>query len=251
MNLIARINDLLTANAHHAIDQVENPEVMLKQVIRDMDRNIDEARSAVISAVAGEKQLAAQARQHRTLAEDFERRAECALQAGREDLARQALARKVDHARIVADLERSHADAGEICRRVRAQLDMLIARRADACRRKDMLIARQRAAQARARVSRSLAAATIGDTSGEKFNRMQQRVAQMEAEAAATSDVFEEPAKPDQELDELETAAAVDDALTALKARLAGGEQAAPPQPEPDAQMVAPAALSPTAVSTN
>ena len=54
MSVISRINELLLANAHHAIDQAENPEVMLKQVIRDMDRNIYEARVAVVSAVAGE-----------------------------------------------------------------------------------------------------------------------------------------------------------------------------------------------------
>ena len=48
MGLISRINDLLLANAHHAIDQAENPEVMLKQVIRDMDRNIQDARTAVV-----------------------------------------------------------------------------------------------------------------------------------------------------------------------------------------------------------
>ena len=44
MSLISRINHLLVANAHHTIDQAESPEVMLKQVIRDMDRNIHEAR---------------------------------------------------------------------------------------------------------------------------------------------------------------------------------------------------------------
>jgi phage shock protein A len=221
MGVISRINELLLANAHHAIDQAENPEVMLKQVIRDMDRNIYEARVAVVSAVAGEKQLAAQAKHHRCVANDMERGAESALNAGREDLARQALARKVDHDRIAADLERSHAGASEICTRVKAQLDMLLAKRADACRRKDVLIARQRAAEARSRVSRSLAAATIGDTSGDKLARMQQRVVEMEAEAAAVTEVLEEPKQPEKDIADIETAAQVDDALAALKARLA------------------------------
>lgn len=220
MGLIRRINHLLLANAHHAIDQAEDPELMLKQVIRDMDRNIYEARVAVVSAVAGEKQLAAQAKHHRGASADMERKAETALNAGREDLARQALARKIDHERIAADLERSHAAASEICTRVKTQLDVLHEKRADACRRKDVLIARQRAAEARSRVSRSLAAATIGDTSGETLTRMQQRVTEMEAEAAAVSEVMEEPKQPDKDIGEIEIAAQVDDALAALKARL-------------------------------
>jgi phage shock protein A len=221
VGLISRINDLLLANAHHAIDQAENPEVMLKQVIRDMDRNLQDARNAVVSAVAGEKQLGAQVEHHRRVAGDLERKAETALKAGREDLAREALARKIDHDRIAADLERSRAGASEICTRLKTQLDTLLAKRADAFRRKEVLIARQRAAEARARLTRSLAAANIDDTSGEKLTRMQQRVVEMEAEAAAVIEVLEEPKQVEKDIAEIETAAQVDEALAALKARLA------------------------------
>ena len=221
MGLISRINDLLLANAHHAIDQTENPEVMLKQVIRDMDSNIQDARTAVVSAVAGEKQLGFQVEHHRRVAADLERKAESALKAGREDLAREALARRIDHERIAADLERSRAGASEICTRLKSQLDTLLAKRADAFRRKEMLIARQRAAEARSRLTRSLAAANIDHTSGEKLTRMQQRVVEMEAEAAAVIEVLEEPRQVEKDIVEIETAAQVDEALAALKARLA------------------------------
>ena len=220
MGLISRINDLLLANAHHAIDQAENPEVMLKQVIRDMDRNIQDARTAVVSAVAGEKQLGFQVEHHRRVAADLERKAESALKAGREDLAREALARRIDHDRIAADLERSRAGASEICTRLKTQLDTLFAKRADACRRKEVLVARQRAAEARSRLTRSLAAASIGDTSGEKLTRMQQRVVEMEAEAAAVIEVLEEPRQVEKDIAEIEAATQVDEALAALKARL-------------------------------
>ena len=221
MGLISRINDLLLANAHHAIGQAENPEVMLKQVIRDMDRNIQDARTAVVSAVAGEKQLGFQVEHHRRVAADLECKAESALKAGREDLAREALARRIDHDRIAADLERSRAGASEICTRLKSQLDTLLAKRADALRRKEVLIARQRAAEARSRLTRSLAAASIDDTSGEKITRMQQRVVEMEAEAIAASEVLEEPRQVEKDIVEIETAAQVDEALAALKARLA------------------------------
>ena len=221
MGLISRINDLLLANAHHAIDHAENPEVMLKQVIRDMDSNIQDARTAVVSAVAGEKQLGFQVEHHRRVAADLERKAESALKAGREDLAREALARRIDHERIAADLERSRAGASEICARLKSQLDTLLAKRADAFRRKEVLIARQRAAEARSRLTRSLAAANIDDTSGEKLTRMQQRVVEMEAEAAAVIEVLEEPRQVEKGIVEIETAAQVDEALAALTARLA------------------------------
>jgi len=232
MSLIGRINDLFVANAHHAIDQAENPEVMLKQVIRDMDRNIQDARAAVVSAVAGEKQLAAQVEHHRRSAAELERKAESALKAGREDLARQALARRVDHDRIADDLAAARQQAAETGARLKLQLDDLIAKRADAARRKEVLVARQRTAQARTRLTLSLSAISTGDTSSSRLARMQERVAQMEAEAAAVGEVLDERSQPEKDIAEIETAAQVDAALAALKERL-GAQPASAPKPEP------------------
>lgn len=222
MSLIGRINDLFVASANHAIDQAENPEIMLKQVIRDMDRNIQDARAAVVSAVAGEKQLAAQVEHHRRTAAELERKAESALKAEREDLARQALARKVDHDRIAEDLAGARQNAAETGTRLKAQLDALIEKRADAARRKEVLVARQRTAQARTRLTRSLSAVSVGDGSGERLARMQERVVQMEAEAAAIGEVLDDRSQPEKDIAEIETAAQVDAELGALKARLAG-----------------------------
>ncbi|MDX1376066.1 MAG: PspA/IM30 family protein [Burkholderiales bacterium] len=227
MSLLGRINDLFMASAHHAIDQAENPEIMLKQVIRDMDRNIHDARAAVVSAVAGEKQLATQVEHHRRAAAELERKAESALKAGREDLARQALARNVDHARIAAELDGAHASASDTCARLKLQLDALIAKRADAARRKEVLVARQRTAQARSRLTRSLSALSVGDTSSERLERMQARVGEMEAQAAAISDVLEVQPQPEKDIAELEAAAQVDAALARMKARLFGQDPSA------------------------
>lgn len=231
MSLIGRINDLFLANAHHAIDQAENPEIMLKQVIRDMDRNIQDARAAVVSAIAGEKQLAAQVEHHRRSAVELERKAESALKAAREDLARQALARKVDHDRIADDLAAARQQAAETGTRLRAQLDDLIAKRADAARRKEVLVARQRTAQARTRLTRSLSAISTGDTSGSRLARMQERVTQMEAEAAAIGEVLDERSQPEKDISEIETAAQVDAALAALKERV-GAQPSSTPRSE-------------------
>jgi phage shock protein A len=50
---------------------------------------------------------------------------------------------------------------------------------------------------------------------------MQQRVVEMEAEAAAVTEVLEEPKQPEKDIADIETAAQVEDALAALKTRLA------------------------------
>jgi phage shock protein A len=200
---------------------------MLKQVIRDMDRNIQDARAAVVCAVAGEKQLGAQVEHHRQRSAELERKAESALKAEREDLARQALARKINHDHIAEELERARASASDTCARLKVQLDALIEKRAEAARRKEVLVARQRTAQARSRLTRGLSAVSAGDNSGERFARMQERVAEMEAHAAAVGEVLDAQPQPEKDITEIETAAQVDEALTRMKARLSGQGPAA------------------------
>ena len=225
MGLINRIHDIFLANAHHAVDQAENPEVMVKQVIRELDQKVQGARASVVKAVSAEKQLEAQVNRHRSAAEGLQRKAESVLKTGREDLAREALTRKAEHDDIAEDLERSWNSTKSTCGKLKAQLDKLVEKRADACRQREVLLARQCTAQARSRVTRSISALSVEDTSGETLARMQQRVGEMESEAAAVVEVLEEEAQPDKEINEVETAGKVEEALQAMKTRL---EQQAP-----------------------
>ena len=57
-NLFKRISDVIAANLNDLVDRVEDPERMIKQLIREMEENISSAREGVIDAVASEKQLA-------------------------------------------------------------------------------------------------------------------------------------------------------------------------------------------------
>ncbi len=187
MGLIRRIQDIFLANAHHAVDQAENPEVMVKQVIRELDQKVQGARASVVKAVSAEKQLEAQVNRHRSTAED---------------------------------LERSWHSTKSTCGKLKAQLDKLVEKRADACRQREVLLARQCTAQARSRLTRSIYALSVEDTSGETFARMQQRVGEMESEAAAVVEVLEEETQPDEDINEVETAGKVEEALQAMKTRL-------------------------------
>ncbi len=56
-NIFKRINDVLSANINDLIDRVEDPERMVKQIIREMEDNILRAREGVVDAIASEKKL--------------------------------------------------------------------------------------------------------------------------------------------------------------------------------------------------
>lgn len=220
MRLWTRLNHLVLANAHEAIDLVENPETMAKQALREMDNNIREARAAVVAAVASEKQLARQLERHRSSSKDFANKAETALTEGREDLARAVLARKVEHDRIAGELERSWATAKQNAESLRAQLEILIERREAAHRKHITLVARQRAARARTGLATSLARAEGIAAADETLARCETRVDAMEAESIATSEVLSEPPGPEREATDLQTEVRINEELEALKARV-------------------------------
>ena len=90
-NIFKRISDVLTANLNDLVDRVEDPERMIKQLIREMEENINSAREGVIDALASEKQLAKELDSQRRQADDWYNRARRALETGNETLAREAL----------------------------------------------------------------------------------------------------------------------------------------------------------------
>ena len=96
-SIFKRINDVITANINELIDRVEDPERMIKQIIREMEDNIRKAKEGVIEAIASEKQLQKDLENHRRQSAEWLKRAEDALQENKEDLARAALARKKEH----------------------------------------------------------------------------------------------------------------------------------------------------------
>ncbi len=57
MRLFQRIGDIIAANLNDLVDRFEDPEVMLKQAIREMDTMIDGATASAVRAIATERLL--------------------------------------------------------------------------------------------------------------------------------------------------------------------------------------------------
>ena len=57
MSVFGRISKLISANINSLLDQAEDPELMVKQLIRDMEESIIELRRETVRAVARQKQL--------------------------------------------------------------------------------------------------------------------------------------------------------------------------------------------------
>src|SRR3990172_767327 len=104
-SIFVRITDVITANINEMIDKVEDPSRMIKQIISEMEENIQKAKNGVLDAITSEKQLAKELESQRQKASAWKEKAEDSLRAGNENLARESLKRKKDHELIAKDLE--------------------------------------------------------------------------------------------------------------------------------------------------
>lgn len=190
MGLWEKLSTLIRSNINDAIAKAENPEKMLNQVLLDMRDQLQKAKTEVAVAIADERKLKAQAEEENKLAADWEHRAMLAVREGRDDLAKQALMRQQEHGeRAVALAETWQRQATET-ERLKESLRQLNDKIEEAKRKKNLLIAKQKRAQAQQRIHETMAG--LSDRSAfEVFDRMAEKIDEQERMAVATTEVHE------------------------------------------------------------
>ena len=141
-----------------------------------------------------------------------------ALNAGREDLARQALEKKAIEDRNIQDLLPIHDQALETSKKLREQLNTLKAKLDEAKSRQGTLIARSQAAKAQANINKKLAG--IGGDSFANFDKYEEKILGLEAEALAFEELAGENHSLDIEFKKLSSNADVEANLLAMKQKM-------------------------------
>jgi len=221
-NMFKRISDVISANLNDLIDRVEDPERMIKQIIREMEENISKAKEGVIEAIASEKQLQKDLEQHRRQSSEWQKKAEEALQVDKEELARAALMRKKEHDNIIKALEPSWDTAKNTSERLKTQLHALEAKLEEARRKRSTLVARQRAAEARQHMDKTLTNFQAGIDAQANFARMEDKVAEMEARVEAADELNSDASQLEKDFLAMEVEQEVENELAALKRKVAG-----------------------------
>jgi phage shock protein A len=191
MGLFKRISDIISANLNEWTEQFEDPEKMLKQAIREMEESIGDVTGQTAKAMANEKTVTRELERNRVQSEQWRQRATQAVEAGDDDLARKALARKNEHQQLVAALEDQLASAREAAASLQRQLAGMKAKLAEAKRNLATLAARKRAADFRKKAECQAAGLTaeVDENAFAKFDRLRARVEQAEAEAEAVAEL--------------------------------------------------------------
>jgi phage shock protein A len=146
-----------------------------------------------------------------------------AVRAGDDNLARQALARKQEHETIAAQFQQQWIQQKQAVEKLKDALRLLNNKIEEAKRKKNILIARKKRAEAQQQIANTMQG--LGDTSAfDTFDRMAERIQLMEAEAEAGAELAGELSGDTLESKflQLEQAggASEDDALSELKAKM-------------------------------
>jgi phage shock protein A len=188
MGILERIRTVLKANINALISKAEDPEKMLNQLIMDMNEQLLEAKKQVAMSIADEKKLERQMLENTAQGGEWEKKAMLAVKAGKDDLAKEALVRKQEYdgyaASFKKEFENQHASVDQLKEALR-QLQVKIE---EAGRKKNLLIARAKRAEAQKQIQQTMGSLS-GLSSFDTFDRMAQKVDQIEAEAEALKEL--------------------------------------------------------------
>lgn len=227
MKFLKRISRLVTANLNHLLDQAENPEVMIKQIIRDMEANIIALRRETVRAVARQKHLEKEALATAHQIELCSTKAQAALQEGNEAVARELLQQKVHAERRQTELAKAVKAAQADSDRLKQDLLKLEDQVQEARRKKEELIRRQRAAAMQKRTRSGLrspldafttaGAFASGENPVKDLEAYEAAIQQLEVEAEAAEEVEKLAQNEETQTEEQELQRRVEAELARLK----------------------------------
>jgi phage shock protein A len=237
MGIFDKLSRLIKSNINDLISRAENPEKMLNQVILDMRDQLAKAKREVAAAIADERKLKSQLDEEAKQTREWEQRAMLAVREGRDDLAKQALVRHQEHAQRTTAVDQTWRAQAQETEKLKSSLRQLNDKIEEAKRKRNLLIAKQKRAQAQRRIHETMSG--LSDTSAfEAFNRMAEKIEESERRSLAAAEVDEALETPglEQEFVRLEAGTGgegVEDRLLALKREmgfLGAGEAEEPKQ---------------------
>jgi phage shock protein A len=193
MGLISRVTNLFRVRANAALDKIEDPGQVMDYSYTKQLEQLQQLRHSIADVVTQEKRLEMQQNQLKASANKLDGQARQALQANREDLARQALQRKETVLGQLNGYEQQIAQLKEQEERL-LTMERTVSARVETFRtQKEMVKAQYSAAQAQVKINEAVTGISQEMTEmNMAMQRAQDKVLNMQARANAMDSLIEQ-----------------------------------------------------------
>jgi phage shock protein A len=171
------------------IAKAENPEKMLNQLLIDMNQQMVDSKKSVAMAIADEKKIERELAEQKRQSEEWEKKAVLAVRAGRDDLAKEALLRKQEYDGYFSQLQPQWEAQKASVEKLKESLRQLQNKIDEATRKKNILIARAKRAEAQEKIQKTLTSMSGNTSAFDTFDRMSKKVDELEARAEASKEL--------------------------------------------------------------
>ena len=204
-----------------AAEAVKDPEKVLENAILEMTNRLSEAKQKVDASIGIEKQFQNAYEGAVVQAERCEERATIAIQAGREDLAREDIAQRNEYRQLANRYKAQWDEQKQVVADLTTLLETLQKKTEEAERKRDIVIAQHKNVDAHQHLQETLTEMQDG-TAFEILNKMEQNASEAAtlARAASEVDIDLRDTKLNREFAGYAEEASIDNDLAELKAKL-------------------------------
>ena len=215
MGIFSRLSDIINSNLNALLDRAEDPEKMIRLIIQEMEETLVEVRSSSARVIADKKDAQRRLDRLQSEASDWEAKARLALEKGREDLARAALAEKQVMQDEIGVVAQEFQALDDHLAHLSDEIGQLQAKLNDAKVKQKALLMRQKTVSSRFKARSQLNREALTDAF-DKFERYERRMDNMESQIEAEELGRDGKKSLKEEIDSL----AQDDTINAELARL-------------------------------
>jgi len=216
MGIFTRFRDIVSANINSMLDSAEDPEKMIRMMIREMEDTLVEIKASCAGVMANSKKVQRQVTDARAREMDWNGKAELAVAKGRDDLAREALVEKRRYAQRSEALSEELEELNALVDKYKSDIRQLEEKLRNAREKQRVLVQRHIHARRKRRAEEEIRRVDSAE-SILRFDQFENRIERMESEANLVN--YGKKSDLEERIDQLVSDEEIEQELAALKSK--------------------------------
>jgi phage shock protein A len=222
MGIFTRVRDIISSNLNTMLEKAEDPEKLIKLMIREMEDTLIEVKASCAGAMATKKKIQREFDEVSERGKTWGEKAQLAVDRGRDDLAREALVERKRYAERAEQLEKEQGHCDDLVAQYQSDIKQLEDKLAAAREKQRLLVQRAVRAQRKMQTQQEIRRMDTADAMA-RFDTFEERIERMEADAELVN--FGRKPTLEDEFRKLEGNDDIDKELDELKKRRQGGSR--------------------------